>query len=95
MIKMAVLQRGIQDEQLSQHLMLHAARLTSWDQMRNEVSVVITTRQALQGPTPMDVHAIQPHKNGKDGKGKKGKGKSKDDKGKGKGKGKSDKGKSK
>ena len=65
-IKMAILQRGMQDEQLKQHLVLHAARLTTWEAMRSEVSMVITTRQALQTSVPMDVTAIQAHHGGKD-----------------------------
>ncbi|CAK0873283.1 unnamed protein product, partial [Prorocentrum cordatum] len=86
-IKMAILQRGIQDEALRAHLVHNASRLVTWELMRNEVHMVISTRSAIAAvppPVPMDTSAVEKArreaaskgkgKKGKDGKGRKGKG---------------------
>ncbi|CAK0858488.1 unnamed protein product [Prorocentrum cordatum] len=85
-IKMAILQRGIQDEALRAHLVHNASRLTTWELMRNEVHMVISTRSAISAvppPVPMDTSAVEKArrerdkgkgKKGKEGKGRKGKG---------------------
>ncbi|CAK0814821.1 unnamed protein product, partial [Prorocentrum cordatum] len=59
-IKMAILQRGIQDEALRAHLVHNASRLVTWELMRNEVHMVISTRSAISAvppPVPMDTSA--------------------------------------
>ncbi|CAK0847732.1 unnamed protein product [Prorocentrum cordatum] len=59
-IKMAILQRGIQDEALRAHLVHNASRLVTWELMRNEVHMVISTRSAIAAvppPVPMDTSA--------------------------------------
>ncbi|CAK0873076.1 unnamed protein product [Prorocentrum cordatum] len=86
-IKMAILQRGIQDEALRAHLVHNASRLVTWELMRNEVHMVISTRSAISAvppPVPMDTSAVEKArreaawkgkgKKGKEGKGRKGKG---------------------
>ena len=76
-VKIAVVQKGLEDEDLRRHLLMHAARLTTYPLVREEIRDIIMARDTLSGPTPMDVGAVY--------KGK-GKGKSKGKKGKGKGK---------
>ncbi len=79
-IKIAIVQRGLQDDQMRAHRVLHSSRLLTWEQVRGEAQAILTTRQALQGgPTPMDVSALFQKGEGKGkGKGKKGKGKGKE-----------------
>ena len=85
-IKTAVLQKGLQDEQLRNHLVLNATRLTTWAEVREEVRVVMSTRMALQGPIPMDISAIDSKGKCKSKKGKESsKGKDTDGKESGKG----------
>ena len=77
-LKLAPVQKGITDDALKTHLVLHASRL--FQLVREEVRSVLITRQVFgQGPMSMDIGAL-------DAKGKgKGKGNSKNkDKGKGK-----------
>ena len=87
-VKIAVVQKGIEDEDLRRHVLMHASRLLTYLLVREETRSIIMARETLNGPTPMDVSAIYRGKKGKEkgkGKGKKGKGKSKgkiDDKGK-------------
>ncbi len=82
-IKIAVVQRGLQDDQMRAHLVLHSSRLLTWEQVRGEVQAILTTRQALnggQGQAAMDVGAVE----GKSGKGRwkdKSRGKGKEKKG--------------
>ena len=76
-VKIAVVQKGIEDEDLRRHVLMHASRLSTYPLVREEIRSIIMARETLNGPTPMDVSAIY--------KGKKGKGKSK---GKNDGKGK-------
>ena len=87
-VKIAVVQKGIEDEDLRRHVLMHASRLSTYPLVREEIRSIIMARETLNGPTPMDVSAVYKGKKGKEkgkGKGKKGKGKSKgksDDKGK-------------
>ena len=82
-MKIAVVQKGTEDEDLRRHVLMHASRLSTYPLVREEIRSIIMARETLNGPTPMDVSAIYKGKKGKDkGKGKgKSKGKS-DDKGK-------------
>ena len=76
-MKIAVVQKGIEDEDLRRHVLMHASRLSTDPLFRKEIRGIIMARETLNGPTLMDVSAVW--------KGKKGKGKSKgksDDKGK-------------
>ena len=76
-LKVALVQKGITDDALKTHLVLHASRLSTFQLLREEVRSVLITRQALgQGPTPMDIGALDVKGKGK-AKGK-GKGKNKD-----------------
>ena len=86
-VRQAVLQAGIKDAAIRDHLALHAGRLNSFDKMAAEVSTVARTRSE-NDVVPMDVSVIK----GKGGKGKDGKGKEgKSKEGKGKTKAKEDK----
>ena len=80
-VKIAVVQKGIEDEDLRRHVLMHASRLSTCPLVREEIRSIIMPRETLNGPTPMDVSAIYKGKKGKEkgkGKGKKGKGKEKD-----------------
>ena len=79
-MKIAVVQKGIEDEDLRRHVLMHASRLSTCPLVREEIRSIIMARETLNGPTPMDVSAIYKGKKDKEkgkGKGKKGKGKSK------------------
>ena len=101
-MKVALVQKNIGDDALRGHLILHAGRLVTYDQVAEEVRNILVTRQALAplGVVAMDVGELELEAferkgkgKGKDGKGKgKHKGKDKDGKGKGKDKDKNDKG---
>ena len=84
-VKIAVVQKGIEDDDLRRHLLMHAARLETYPLVREEIRSIITARDTLTGPAPMDIGAVQKGK--EKGRGKKGKNKSKG-KGKNKSKGK-------
>ena len=76
-LKVALVQKGVTDDTLKTHLVLHASRLSTFQMVREEVRSVLITRQALgQGPVPMDIGALDAKGKGK-GKGKS-KGKNKD-----------------
>ena len=76
-LKVALVQKGITDDALKTHLVLHASRLSTFQQVHEEVRSVLIKRQALgQGPVPMDIGALGVKGKGK-GKGKN-KGKNKD-----------------
>eukprot|EP00971_Amphidinium_carterae_P041664 818456-Amphidinium_carterae.1 len=95
-MKMGVFQAALCPKELREHLTLHAHRLESYDQMKEEVRRVRLTRAAIGGAghapadssSPMDIDALMKGKDkggktkGKKGDGKKGDGK----KGKNKGK---------
>ena len=79
-LKIAIMQKGLQDLQIQGHLVLHAGRLLTWDAVRNEVQSVLSTRQAIAAchtTVPMEIGFVYKGKNGKKGKQKKGKDKSK------------------
>ena len=74
-MKIAVVQKGIEDEDLRRHTLMHAARLSTYPFVREEIRSIVMARDTLAGPAPMDVSAVYQGK-GK-GKGRKGKGKGK------------------
>ena len=79
-VKIAVVQKGIEDEDLRRHVLMHASRPSTYPLVREEIRSIIIAHETLNGPTPMDVSAVYKDKKGKEkgkGKGKKGKGKSK------------------
>ena len=79
-VKIAVVQKGIEDEDLRRHVLMHASRLSTYPLVGEEVRSIIMAPETLNGPTPMDVSAVYKGKKGQEkgkGKGKKGKGKSK------------------
>ena len=59
-LKVALVQKGRRDEGLRAHLVLHAARLPSYQSVRDEVRSILQTRNALaSGPAPMDIGAVE------------------------------------
>ena len=83
-VRQAVLQAGIKDASIRDHLALHAGRLDSFDsfdKMAAEVSTVARTRNE-NDIAPMDVCVLKGKGKGKDGESKDGK--NKDGKGKAK-----------
>ena len=77
-VKIAVVQKGIEDDDLRRHLLMHAARLSTYLLVREEIRSIIMARDTLTDPAPMDVSAVYKGKGkGWKGKGKKGKGKGK------------------
>ena len=69
-LKVALVQRGLADDSVRNHLVLHSARLSTYTLVRDEIRNILVTRMALSTePTPMDIGAVTKG----DGKGKKGK----------------------
>ena len=94
-LKIAIVQKGLKDDIIRQHLLLNAARLGTYKQVKEEVKSVMVTRRAIRaanalpGSTSvaMDLDAMYKGKGkGKKGKDGKAKGKGKDGKAKGKSK---------
>ena len=56
-LKIAIIQKGLHDGQMQGHLVLHAARLNTWDAVRNEVQAVLQTRIAIAAcqSVPMEI----------------------------------------
>ena len=79
-VKIAVVHKGIEDEDLRCHSFLHAARLWTYPFVREEVRSI-----TLTGPVPMDDSAVYKGKSSGEGKGEEKKGKT-GSKGKAKGK---------
>ena len=57
-IKIAVVQKGLEDEDLRRHLLMHAARLNSFPAVREEIRHIVMARETINGPQPMDVSAL-------------------------------------
>ena len=101
-LRVAIVQKGLRDETLRAHLILHSGRLQTFKQVKEEVRAVITTRlavrQAAGGSSAMELDPLLKKGRGKgksDGKAKGGnKGKS-EERPKPGGKGQSDDGKNK
>ena len=82
-VKIGVTMLGMEDMRVKEHLIRTSVRITSWNQMREEILEITRTQQYLDSqPMPMQLRA-NPKSEGK-GKEGKGKGKGKDIKGKGK-----------
>ena len=64
-MKIAVVQKGIEDEDLRRHVLMHASRLSTYPLVREEIRSIIMARETLNGPTPMDVNAVYKGKKGK------------------------------
>ena len=80
-IKMGVTMLGMEDMRVKEHLIRINVRITSWNQMREEILEITRTQQHIDSqPMPMQFGA-NPKSKGK-GKDSNGKGKGKDVKGK-------------
>ncbi len=59
MLKIAITQRSLSDAQLQMHLVTYAARLNTWELVRQEVRGVLSARHAIASypsqPTPMEI----------------------------------------
>ena len=85
-IKVGVTMLGMEDVRVKEHLIRNSVRITSWNQMREEILEITRTQQYINSqPMPMQLGA-NPKSNGK-GKESNGKGKGKDIKCKDKGQG--------
>ena len=83
--KIGVTMLGMEDMRVKEHLIRNSVRITSWNQMREEILEITRTQQYIDSqPMPMQLGA-NPKSKGK-GKESKGKGKGKDIKGKDKAK---------
>ena len=79
-IKIGVTVLGMEDMRVKEHLIRNSVRITSWNQMREEILEITRTQQYIDSqPMPMQLGA-NPKSKGK-GKESKGKGKGKDIKG--------------
>ena len=56
-VKIAVVQKGIEDD-LRRHLLMHAARVSTYPLARKEIRSTIMDCDTLTGPAPMDVSAV-------------------------------------
>ena len=65
-VKIAVVQNGIEDEDLRRHVLMHASRCSTCHLVREEIRSIIMARDTLSGLTPMDVSAV--YKGNKKGK---------------------------
>ena len=75
-IKMGVTMLGMEDVRFKEHLIRNSVRITSWNQMREEILEITRTQQYIDSqPMPMQLGA-NPKSKGK-GKDSKGKGKAK------------------
>ena len=84
-IKIGVTMLGMEHMRVKEHLIRNSVRITSWNQMREEILEITRTQQYIDSqPMPMQLGA-NPKSKGK-GKESKGKGKGKDIKGKDKAK---------
>ena len=57
-VAIAVVLKGIEDDDLRRHLLMHAARLSTHPLVREEMRSIIMARDTLTGPAPMDVSAV-------------------------------------
>ena len=64
-VKIAVVQKGIEDEDLRRHVLMHASHLSTSPLVREEIRSIIMARETLNGPTTMGVSAIYKGKKGK------------------------------
>ena len=79
-LKVALVQRGVKDTDVLNHLVTHGSQLNTYASACEEVRNILHTRATLmKAAQPMDIGALDRRKDKEKGKGKKG------DKGKGKG----------
>ena len=74
----AIVQKGIGDDDFIRHLLMHAARLSTYPPVLEGIRSITMARDTLTGVAPMDVSACQQEqgiRQRKGGKGKKSKGK--------------------
>ena len=57
-VKIAFVQMGIEDDDLRRHLLMHAARLSTYPLVREEIRCIIMARDTLTGLAPIDVSAV-------------------------------------
>ena len=69
--------RALKMDDLRHHLLMHAALLSTYPLVREEIRSVVMARDTPTGPASMDVSAVYKGKGKGKGKGKKGKGKGK------------------
>ena len=74
-VRIAFVMNGIEDDDLRRHLLVHAARLSTYPLVREEIRSIIMAHDTLTGTGPMDVSAVYKGKGKGKGQGKKGKGK--------------------
>ena len=77
-VKIAVVQKGLEDDDLRRHLLMHASRLATYPLVREEIRSIIMAHETMTGPVLMDIGAVHKGKGKGKGKGKKGKGKGKE-----------------
>lgn len=66
-MRIAVVQKGINDEALRNHFVLNSRRLDTFKEVKGELTNVLCTGVALQsGPSPMSVDALNNGKGDKD-----------------------------
>ena len=68
-VKIALVQKGIQDEDLKRHLLMHATRTSTNTCFREEVQSIVMARDTLSGSVPMYVSAVCEGKGKSKGKG--------------------------
>ena len=57
-VKIAVVQKAIEDDDLRRHLLMHAARPSTYPLVRQEIRSTIIARDTLTSPAPMDVNSV-------------------------------------
>ena len=57
-VKITVVQKGLEDDDLRHHLLMHASRLSTYPLVREELRSIVMARDTLTGPAPMDIGAI-------------------------------------
>ncbi len=62
-LKIAIMQKGLQDLQIQGHTVLHAGRLFTLDALRHEVQSVISTSPAIPARPPLSLlyHSYTPY----------------------------------
>ena len=64
-VKIAVVRKGIEDEDLRRHLLMLAVRLSTCPFVREEIRSIMMDRDTVTGPMAMDVSAIYKGKKAK------------------------------
>ena len=66
-VQIGVAKKGLQDDDLRRHLLMHASRLSTYPLVREELRSIIVARDTLTGPAPMDTGAIHKGKGQRQG----------------------------